>query len=91
MAALLLAAGVLLWLFVRHEHRAAFPLVDLKLFAEPLYRSVLIVYFVVMSCFFGTLMVITQHFQNVRDLSPLRRFDDVAGPRGIRGGESAGG
>ncbi|WP_023643719.1 multidrug efflux pump JefA [Mycobacterium tuberculosis] len=70
-AALLLAAGVLLWLFVRHEHRAAFPLVDLKLFAEPLYRSVLIVYFVVMSCFFGTLMVITQHFQNVRDLSPL--------------------
>lgn len=71
MAALLLAAGVLLWLFVRHEHRAAFPLVDLKLFAEPLYRSVLIVYFVVMSCFFGTLMVITQHFQNVRDLSPL--------------------
>lgn len=88
---MLLAAGVLLWLFVRHEHRAAFPLVDLKLFAEPLYRSVLIVYFVVMSCFFGTLMVITQHFQNVRDLSPLHGFDDVAGPRGIRGGESAGG
>ncbi|QUR69861.1 MFS transporter [Mycobacterium spongiae] len=68
---LLLLAAVLLWLFVRHERRAAFPLVDLHLFAEPTYRSVLIVYFVVMSCFFGTLMVITQHFQNVRDLSPM--------------------
>ncbi|OSC41716.1 MFS transporter [Mycobacterium decipiens] len=69
--ALLLVAMLLMWLFVRHERRAAFPLIDLQLFSEPVYRSVLIVYFVVMSCFFGTLMVITQHFQNVRDFSPL--------------------
>jgi MFS family permease len=68
---LLLVAVALLWLFVRHERRAAFPLIDLHLFTEPVYRSVLIAYFVVMSCFFGTLMVITQYFQNVRDFAPL--------------------
>ncbi|WP_158019243.1 MFS transporter [Mycobacterium basiliense] len=68
---LLLIAVMLLGAFVLHERRTAFPLIDLRLFAEPVYRAVLIVYFVVMSCFFGTLMVITQYFQNVRSLSPL--------------------
>lgn len=71
LATLLLLGVAFLWLFVRHERRAAFPLIDLQLFAEPVYRSVLIAYFVVMSCFFGTLMVITQYFQNVRGFSPL--------------------
>lgn len=71
MTSLPLLAVLLLWLFVRHERRAAFPLIDLRLFAEPVYRSVLIAYFVVMSCFFGTLMVITQYFQNVRSFTPL--------------------
>ncbi|KAA1252132.1 MFS transporter [Mycobacterium simiae] len=69
--ALLLLVVVLLWIFVRHERRAAFPLIDLHLFTVPVYRSALLVYFVVMACYFGTLMVITQHFQNVRGFSPL--------------------
>ncbi len=68
---LLLVATVLLLFFVQHERRAAFPLIDLRLFTAPVYRSALLVYFVVMSCYFGTLMVITQHFQNVRGFSPL--------------------
>ncbi|ORB89939.1 MFS transporter, partial [Mycobacterium persicum] len=68
---LLVVAMVLLLLFVQHERRAAFPLIDLHLFTDPVYRSALLVYFVVMSCYFGTLMVITQHFQNVRGFSPL--------------------
>ncbi len=71
LTSLLLIIVALLRTFIRHERRAPFPLIDLQLFTEPVYRSVLIVYFVVMSCFFGTLMVITQFFQNVRDLSPL--------------------
>ncbi|BBX95375.1 putative MFS-type transporter [Mycobacterium lacus] len=70
-AVLLLVAVVLLWLFVRHERRAAFPLIDLHLFTHPVYRSALLAYFLVMSCYFGTLMVLTQHFQNVRGFSPL--------------------
>ncbi|VBA39949.1 Multidrug resistance protein Stp [Mycobacterium innocens] len=68
---LLLVATALLLFFVQHERRAAFPLIDLHLFTDPVYRSALVVYFVVMSCYFGTLMVITQHFQNVRGFSPL--------------------
>ncbi|VAZ91343.1 Multidrug resistance protein Stp [Mycobacterium pseudokansasii] len=71
MVILLSVAIVLLWFFVQHERRAVFPLIDLQLFTHPVYRSALVVYFVVMSCYFGTLMVITQHFQNVRGFTPL--------------------
>lgn len=67
----LLLAVVLLWLFVRHERRAAFPLIDLQLLRQPVYRSALLIYFLVTSCFFGLLMVATQHFQNVRAFSPM--------------------
>lgn len=67
----LLLALVLLCLFVRHERRAAFPLIDLQLLTRPVYRSALLVYFLVASSFFGLLMVATQHFQNVRAFSPM--------------------
>ncbi|WP_338673560.1 MFS transporter [Streptomyces sp. SCSIO 30461] len=67
----LLGASACMGLFVHFERRAAVPLIDLSLFGDPVYRSALVVYFLVMSCFFGVLILMTQYLQNVQGFSPL--------------------
>lgn len=68
-----LAASVLvLGLFAWFELRSGDPMMDVRLFGDVSYTAVILTVFSVLFCAYGTLLVITQYFQNVRDYSPER-------------------
>jgi EmrB/QacA subfamily drug resistance transporter len=56
--------------FVYVELRRREPMMNLRLFRDRVYSTALYVVFAVLFCAYGTLLVITQYFQNVRDYSP---------------------
>lgn len=69
LAALLgMAAGVA---FVRRQRRIAYPLLDLKLFAQPRFAMAITTYALTSFAMFGVYIFISQHLQLVLGLSPL--------------------
>lgn len=68
-AVFVLAAAALV-VFAYVELREHEPMMDLRLFRDRVYSTALFVVFAVLFCGYGTLLVITQYFQNVRDYSP---------------------
>jgi EmrB/QacA subfamily drug resistance transporter len=56
--------------FAAVELRARSPMMDLRVFRDPVYSTVLYVVFAVLFLVYGTLLVMTQYFQNVQGYSP---------------------
>ena len=67
---LLVAALGTLAFFAWFELRSRDPMMDVRVFRHPVYTARSIAVFSVLFCVYGTLLVITQYFQNVRDFSP---------------------
>ena len=66
----LAVAVVVSGVFVRFELRSNDPMMDVRLFTNGAYTAAILTVFAVLFCGYGTLLVITQYFQNVRDYSP---------------------
>ena len=66
----ILGAAALLVVFVVYELRSADPMMDVRVFADIPYTAAIVTVFAVLFCAYGTLLVITQYFQNIRDFSP---------------------
>ncbi len=60
--------GVFAWL----ELRSRDPMMDVRVFADPPYTGAIYTVFAVLFSAYGTLLVITQYFQNVRDYSAVQ-------------------
>jgi EmrB/QacA subfamily drug resistance transporter len=58
--------------FVRTELRSPDPMMDVRVFQDPLYTGAIVTVFSVLFAIYGTLLVMTQYLQNVRDYSPER-------------------
>ncbi len=56
--------------FVVVERRRAEPMMDLSLFRDRVYSVAIFTIFSVMFCVYGTLLIVTQYFQNVRGHGP---------------------
>lgn len=56
--------------FVVVERRRAEPMMDLGLFRDRVYSVAIATIFAVMFCVYGTLLIVTQYFQNVRGHGP---------------------
>jgi EmrB/QacA subfamily drug resistance transporter len=67
--ALLLGSVVIITAFVLVERRVAEPMMDLRVFGDRVYSTAIITIFCVLFGIYGTLLVITQYFQNIRDYS----------------------
>jgi EmrB/QacA subfamily drug resistance transporter len=63
-------AGAALAVFVRAEVRSAEPMMDLRVFRDRVYSTALYAAFAPLFSMYGTLLIVTQYFQNVRDYSP---------------------
>jgi EmrB/QacA subfamily drug resistance transporter len=61
---------VVLAVFVRFELRSDDPMMDVRVFADRAYTAAIFTMLSALFCAYGTLLVITQYFQNVRDYSP---------------------
>lgn len=70
--ALVLAAAAVVTTaaFIRVEWRRPDPMMDLRLFRDPVYSVAIYTIFAVMFCVYGTLLIVTQYFQNVRGHGP---------------------
>ena len=66
----LAVAVVVSCVFVVFELRSRDPMMDVRLFTNGAYTAAILTVFAVLFCGYGTLLVITQYFQNVRDYSP---------------------
>jgi DHA2 family multidrug resistance protein-like MFS transporter len=69
--ALLVAAAVVGWLFLRRQHRLADPLIDLRLFRRPAFTGAVSANLVAFFVVFGMSLFLAQYLQSVLDLSPL--------------------
>jgi EmrB/QacA subfamily drug resistance transporter len=67
--ALLLGSVVIITAFVRVERRVTDPMMDLRVFEDRVYNTAIITIFCVLFGIYGTMLVITQYFQNIRDYS----------------------
>ncbi|WP_439520547.1 MFS transporter [Hydrogenophaga sp.] len=67
-AGLGLVAGIV---FVRRQRRIDYPLLDLKLFAQPRFAAAICTYALTSFAMFGVYIFISQHLQLVLGLSPL--------------------
>jgi len=67
----LIGAAVLLAAFVAIEHRAAHPMLDLKLFRKPAFNGVSAVAFALSAGMFAMFLYLTIYMQGVLDFSPL--------------------
>lgn len=71
----IVAAGVVFVVgfiaFIWWELSVAQPMMEVRLFANRVYRLVILVIFAVLFCFYGTMLVLTQLWQTVRGFSPL--------------------
>ena len=56
--------------FVRLELRSDDPMMDVRVFSDRAYTAAILTMLSALFCAYGTLLVITQYFQNVRDYSP---------------------
>jgi len=56
--------------FVRVELRSRDPMMDVRFFADRVYSTAIVTIFAVLFAIYGTLLLITQYFQNVRGYSP---------------------
>ncbi len=63
---------VVLVVFVRFELNSEDPMMDVRVFSDIAYTAAIFTMFAALFCAYGTLLVITQYFQNVRDFSPER-------------------
>ena len=66
---LLLGSVVIIAAFVHVELRTTDPMMDVRVFADRIYSTAIITIFCVLFGIYGTLLVITQYFQNIRDYS----------------------
>lgn len=64
-------AGISLAAFTRRELRRADPMMDLRLFENAGYTIALISLFVFLFSLYGSLLIVTQFLQNVRDYSAI--------------------
>lgn len=64
-------AGGLFAAFVRHERRAAQPMLDLRLFAARRFTAAALAITVAFFALFGFIFLITKYFQFLRGYSPL--------------------
>jgi EmrB/QacA subfamily drug resistance transporter len=80
-----LAGLALLSLFVLRSRRIAYPLLDLKLFANPAFRAASIVTFCLGAALFGAMILMPLYFQTVRGESAISTGLLLI-PQGIGGG-----
>jgi EmrB/QacA subfamily drug resistance transporter len=80
-----LAGLALLALFVLRSRRTAYPLLDLKLFANPAFRAASIVTFCLGAALFGAMILMPLYFQTVRGQSAITTGLLLI-PQGIGGG-----
>jgi predicted MFS family arabinose efflux permease len=80
-----LAGLVLLALFVVRSRRTAYPLLDLKLFANPAFRAASIVTFCLGAALFGAMILMPLYFQTVRGEDAITTGLLLI-PQGIGGG-----
>ena len=80
-----LAGLVLLTLFVVRSRRTAYPLLDLKLFANPAFRAASIVTFCLGAALFGAMILMPLYFQTVRGEDAITTGLLLI-PQGIGGG-----
>jgi EmrB/QacA subfamily drug resistance transporter len=66
----LATAVVMLVLFVLYELRAGDPMMDVRVFRNPVYDAAIFAAFATLFCVYGAIFIITQYFQNVRSYSP---------------------
>jgi EmrB/QacA subfamily drug resistance transporter len=66
---LLVGSVVVLGVFAWFELRTRDPMMDVRVFADLPYTAAIYTVFAVLFCTYGTLLVITQYFQNVRGYS----------------------
>jgi EmrB/QacA subfamily drug resistance transporter len=67
----MLAGAVMVALFVRHELRTRFPLVDIRLFRLPGFAAAAGTVFLLGATLFGALVLLPLYYQEARGLSPL--------------------
>jgi EmrB/QacA subfamily drug resistance transporter len=65
-------AVVMLVVFVRTELRSRDPMMDVRVFRSRVYSTSLYTVFAILFCVYGSLFVVTQYFQNVREYSSLK-------------------
>ena len=66
----LVVSILVLLAFVRLELRSDDPMMDVRVFTDKAYTAAILTMLSALFCAYGTLLVITQYFQNVRDYSP---------------------
>lgn len=67
---LLGGSAVITFAFIRTELRSADPMMDVRVFSDRVYTAAILTIFAVLFAIYGTLLLITQYLQNVRDYSP---------------------
>jgi EmrB/QacA subfamily drug resistance transporter len=68
---LIVASIVVLVVFVVAELRNRQPMMDVRVFRDPVYSTAIGTIFAVLFGIYGTMLVVTQYFQNVRDYSAI--------------------
>jgi EmrB/QacA subfamily drug resistance transporter len=68
--ALLVGSMVIITTFVLVELRVTDPMMDVRVFGDRVYSTAIVTIFCVLFGIYGTMLVITQYFQNIRDYSP---------------------
>ncbi|MCC5951694.1 MAG: MFS transporter [Acidimicrobiia bacterium] len=69
---LLGGAVAVLAVFVRTELRSRSPMMDVRVFGDPVYTTAIVTIFATLFGVYGMFLVITQYFQNVQGYSPER-------------------
>ncbi len=69
---LLIGSGVIAVAFVLAELHSPDPMMDVRVFHDPVYSAAIFTLFAILFSVYGMLLVITQYFQNIRDFSPER-------------------
>ena len=67
---LLVLSAVVVAAFIRFELRTSDPMMDVRVFRDRVYTAAIVTIFAVLFAIYGTMLLITQYLQNVRDYSP---------------------
>lgn len=70
--ACLVGGLAVLVLFGATELRSDGPMMDVRVFRSPAYTAAIVTVFAVLFCVYGSMLTVTQYFQNVRDYSAVR-------------------
>ncbi len=68
---LLIGSLVVLSVFVATELRQPDPMMDVRVFRDPVYSTAIGTIFAVLFGIYGTMLVVTQYFQNIKDYSAI--------------------